>query len=395
MNLLIKPASYRCNLDCAYCFYKRAEEVYPASKTMMDLETAQAMIEKTLALGHPINGFCWQGGEPTLMGLDFFRDVVRLQKKAAAPGQVVENSIQTNGILIDDKWAKFLAENRILTGLSLDGPREVHDKNRIDHQGRGTFSRVMQTAQTLSRHGAEFNILTLLTPDNVDRPEELYDFFVKQGFEYLQFIPCVDADPETGEPAPRAVSGKALGEFYVRLFDLWLQDGFGRVSIRLFEDILIYFLDGLRATCSWLPHCDSYLVVEHNGDVYPCDFYVYDQYRLGNIVRDDLPAVMNSPTRKKFAAAKAEWPQKCRACRYSALCQGDCTRHRINGPSMLCEAWTMLFDHLESHPVDVTAKAREAREQHARGLWAKAGRNDPCPCGSGKKFKKCCMGKRS
>ena len=394
MNLLIKPASYRCNLDCAYCFYKRAEEVYPGAKAMMAPETARAMIEKTLALGHPQNSFCWQGGEPTLMGLDFFRNVLRLQKKAAAPGQVVANSIQTNGILIDGKWTKFLAENEILTGLSLDGPQKIHDKNRIDHQGRGTFARVMKTAETMKRHGAEFNILTLLTQDNINQPEELYQFFLAHGFDFLQFIPCVDVNPETGAPEARAVSGKALGEFYVRLFDLWLKDGFGRVSIRQFEDVLIYMLDGVRASCQWLPHCDSYLVVEHNGDVYPCDFYVYEQFRLGNIVRDALPALMASPLRKKFAAAKEDWPRQCRACKYSIFCQADCPRHRINGPSMLCEAWTMLFEHIESHPADVTAMARRVREQHARDLWANTGRNDPCPCGSGRKYKKCCMGGR-
>ncbi|MBI9075959.1 MAG: anaerobic sulfatase maturase [Desulfatibacillum sp.] len=393
MNLLIKPASYRCNLDCTYCFYRRASEVYPGAKPMMDQATAEIMLEKALALGHSHNGFCWQGGEPTLMGLDFFRRVMAFQNRIAAPGQSVETSIQTNGLLIDANWAGFLADSNILVGLSLDGPRAIHDQNRKDRQGRGSYDAVMKAAEIMARRGVAINILTLLTADNVSQPEELYTFFVSQGFTHLQFIPCMDLDPDTGLPASRAVSGEALGNFYIRLFDLWLENGFGRISIRLFEDLLLYILDGVRASCTWLPECDSYLVVEHNGDVYPCDFYVDEPYRLGNIHQDSFQALMNSPQRKTFARPKSQWPKPCRQCRHGDFCQADCPRLRLDGPSRLCQAWTMLWDHMEAHPVDIRTKAMEARRSHQKALWAKTSRNDPCPCGSGKKYKKCCLNK--
>ncbi|MBS3759341.1 MAG: anaerobic sulfatase maturase [Desulfobacterales bacterium] len=391
MNLLVKPASYLCNLDCSYCFYKRTEALYPGSRPMMTKATAETMIQKALALGHPNNSFCWQGGEPTLMGLDFFRKVIDLQQRLAADGQSVETSIQTNGLLIDDDWAGFLADNNILVGLSLDGPPDIHDRHRIDRQGRGSFAAVMNAAENMSRRGVAFNILTLLTPDNVYRPADLYSFFLKQGFTHLQFIPCADVDPATGRPAERAVTGEALGRFYIRLFDLWLENGFPHVSIRLFEDLLLFLMDGVRASCQWLPACDSYLVVEHNGDVYPCDFYVDAPHRLGNIHRQNFESLMNSPERRAFAEAKADWPEECRRCRFADFCQADCPRHRIDGTSLFCRAWKMLFAHIESHPVDIRARALEARRKHQEAMWANVGRNDPCPCGSGKKYKHCCM----
>ncbi len=391
MNLLVKPASYLCNLDCSYCFYKRTEALYPGSRPMMTKATAETMIQKALAVGHPHNSFCWQGGEPTLMGLGFFRKVVDLQQRLAADGQSVETSIQTNGLLIDDDWSGFLADNNILVGLSLDGPPDIHDRNRIDRQGRGSFAAVMKAAETMTRRGSAFNILTLLTPDNVSRPADLYSFFLKQGFTHLQFIPCADVDPATGRPAERVVTGEALGRFYIRLFDLWLENGFPHVSIRLFEDLLLYFLDGVRASCQWMPECDAYLVVEHNGDVYPCDFYVDAPHRLGNIHRQNFDELLESPERKAFAEAKADWPEECRRCRFADFCQADCPRHRIDGISLFCGAWKMLFEHIESHPVDIRAMALEARRKHQEAMWANVGRNDPCPCGSGKKYKHCCM----
>jgi len=395
MNLLIKPASFMCNLDCTYCFYKRTAGLYTAPRPMMGMATAETMIQKALALGHSRNSFCWQGGEPTLMGLDFFRAVVALQSRLAAPGQLVENSIQTNGVLIDDRWAGFLADNEILTGLSLDGPEGIHDRHRRDRRGRGSFAQVMKAAEIMHRRGAAFNILTLLTPDNIGQPDALYAFFLSRGFTHLQFIPCADVDPQNGRPTVHAVTGEALGRFYVRLFDLWIENGFPHVSIRFFEDLLLYMLDGVRASCAWLPACDSYLVVEHNGDVFPCDFYVADGHCLGNIHEQGVDELMMSAGRRAFANVKAEWPDECRRCRFAGFCQADCPRHRIDGASMFCRAWKMVFEHIESHSVDIRQMAMAARQRHAQGVWAAVGRNDPCPCGSGRKYKKCCLNKKT
>ncbi len=207
ISLLIKPASYMCNIDCAHCFYKRVEDVYP-QETLMSAQTAETLVRKTLGLGREQNTFCWQGGEPTLMGVDFFREVIELQKRYGSSGQVVGNSLQTNGILIDDEWAEFLAESSFLVGLSLDGPRELHDRYRKLASGEGSFDKVMNAVGLLRKHGVEFNILTLLTDSNVFEPEKLYRFFREHGFSHLQFIPCFEKDPETGETPPFSISAE-------------------------------------------------------------------------------------------------------------------------------------------------------------------------------------------
>ena len=395
MNFLIKPASYHCNLACDYCFYKRVEGVYPHQAARMSLETAEDFMREALALGQVHNLFCWQGGEPTLLGLDFYRNVIDLQRKYVRPGQIIENSIQTNGILLNREWTGFLKQHRILVGLSLDGPREIHDKYRRAPGGQGTYDDVMKAARLLELEGAEFNILTLLTSESVDQPEALYRFFREQGFTHLQFIPCLEFDPETGSPEPYSITGRELGDFYIRLFDLWLEDGFPNVSIRLFEDLLIWLLDGVKTSCGWMDKCDSYLLVEHNGDCYPCDFFVYPEWRLGNLRESGLGPVLSSPVRRRFAGQKSNIDPACGECRYMAFCRGDCTRFRGPGPrpgqnrSLLCEAWQGILAHIESHPKDVRVMALQARDDFQKKAAA-TGRNEPCPCGSGKKFKKCC-----
>ncbi|MEW5724358.1 MAG: anaerobic sulfatase maturase [Thermodesulfobacteriota bacterium] len=392
LNFLVKPASHRCNLECAYCFYKRAAEVYSSGNTFMSLDTAGVLVEKALVAGARKVSFCWQGGEPTLLGLDFYREIVRRQKSALGFGQTVENSLQTNGLLLDREWAVFLKKENILVGLSLDGPRDMHDRHRVFAGGRGSFDLVMSRAALLRETGVPFNVLTLLTPANVDRPEELYAFHRENGFNHLQFIPCRDLDPETGRPSSFSITAAQLGGFYLRLFDLWLEDGFPHVSIRMFEDLLLYLLDGAHASCAWLESCDSYLLVEHNGDCYPCDFYVRPEWRLGRIQTEALADLWNHPLRRKFAARKADLPGRCRGCRYLDFCRGDCPRFRSPGrASDFCEAWKRLLAHVLAHPAGVIEKARRARAAHLAAATRNVGRNDPCPCGSGRKYKKCCL----
>jgi uncharacterized protein len=399
LNFLIKPASHLCNLACDYCFYRRVAQVYPEGDRIMSAAVAETLIKPALSLGAARNSFCWQGGEPTLCGLDFFKHAAALQQQYRQPGQVVENSIQTNGLLLDRAWAVFLRRNRFLVGLSLDGPIEAHDRYRKTGAGRGTFRRVMAAADLLREEGVDFNILTLLTDANIHQPENLYAFFRGQGFRHLQFIPCLDTDPATGEPRSYSIDADALGRFYTRLFDLWLDDGFPEVSIRLFEDILIYLLDGVRLSCSWLDCCDSYLLVEHNGDCYPCDFFVYPEWRLGNLDAENLAFILDSPRRREFARLKSAWPNPCRICHRFDFCRGDCTRFRSapgrpEDHSLLCRAWKTLLDHIESHPAGVVNLARQARASHQNRPPVEIGRNDPCPCGSGRKYKKCCGGVR-
>jgi uncharacterized protein len=396
-SLLIKPASYLCNIECAHCFYKRVEDVYPEHRPFMERETMATLVRKTLALGCGHNTFCWQGGEPTLMGIDFFREVVRAQKRFGLAGQVVGNSLQTNGVLIDSAWAEFLAENRFLVGLSIDGPREFHDHYRMYASGAGTFDRALHAVEVFRNHGVEFNVLTLLTDANVSAPETLYRFFREQGFSHLQFVPCFEKDPTTGEDYQFSISAEELGNFHCRLFDLWLDDGFPDVSIRIFEDILIYFIDGVHVSCNWYEQCASYFVIEHNGDVYPCDFFVYPEWRLGNIIEDSYEKIARNPLLEKFAQMKSALPDACMECRWQSFCHGDCTKFRLDGDggygnvSAYCTARKMLLEHIEPHVEPLKERVLEIRRRgQAPVRYPGVGRNDPCPCGSGRKFKKCC-----
>ena len=397
ISLLIKPASYMCNIDCAHCFYKRVEGVYPQQRTMMTAQTAEALISKTLGLGCAENTFCWQGGEPTLMGVDFFREIIELQKRHGSGGQVIGNSLQTNGILLDDEWARFLAESNFLVGLSLDGPPDLHDRYRKLASGEGSFDKVMNAVGLLRKHGVEFNILTLLTDSNVSEPEKLYGFFRERGFSHLQFVPCFERDEKTGKDLPFSITAKQLGEFHCRLFDLWLEDGFPDVSIRVFEDILIHYIDGAIVSCNWQQRCGSYFVIEHNGDVYPCDFFVYPEWKLGNIVEDSYEQIGASSLLPEFAEMKAAITGECESCRWLSFCHGDCTKFRLDehgeygNRSAYCEARKMLFDHIEPHLESFKQRVLDIRRQNQpRPEYPAVGRNDPCPCGSGHKYKKCC-----
>jgi uncharacterized protein len=262
--------------------------------------------------------------------------------------------------------------------------------------GQGTYSRVMDKIRLLNNEGVPFNILTLLTRANIEKPDNLYAFFRGQAFNHLQFIPCLEWSLETGAPSPFSIDGPELGRFYIRLLELWLKDGFPYVSIRLFEDVLMYLLDGSPQSCTWLDRCSSYLLVEYNGDCYPCDFFVQPEWKLGNLATGSLVEILNLPLRREFAALKSKTASQCPSCRHFGFCHGDCLKFRL-GPSgdsgslsCLCQGWLMLLDHVQAHQRNLKEKALEARQAHARQSAKNPGRNDPCPCGSGKKFKRCC-----
>jgi uncharacterized protein len=396
LSFLIKPASHLCNLDCSYCFYQKTEVIYPDEKAFMSAETVDILIQKVMGYGAAMNSFCWQGGEPTLLGTSFYQVVVERQKHYQQPNQMVENSVQTNGLLLDSAWCDVLRDNRILVGLSLDGPGAVHDQHRISSNGNGSFKKVMNSVGLLRKHGVEFNILTLLTDANIRQPDELYAFYRLHEFNWLQFIPCFEHDPQTGVPMPYAVNGEGLGRFYSRLFDLWFEDGFPYVSVRLFEDILIYMLDGVHASCCWNKRCNSYVVVEHNGDCYPCDFYVDPAWKLGNICEDTLESILSSPLRDTFARMKSDISRDCRECRWISFCNGDCTRYRrsVSGKydrqSEFCVAWKMLLEHIEPQAADLARRCANLRQAHQQNQLGTTPRSAACPCGSGKKYKRCC-----
>jgi uncharacterized protein len=395
ISVLVKPVAADCNLACRYCFYLPAAALYPESRVhRMSPEALEALVAQQMRLAAEFPGsqamFCWQGGEPTLAGLDFYRSVVALQQQYGEPGQVVANALQTNGLLIDDEWAAFLAEYNFLVGVSLDGPEAIHDHYRRSLAGQGSHARVLRAIERLRAHGVEFNILAMVTPVSAARPDEVWDFMLAHDLRFLQFIPCAERDPATGKIADYSVSPQAYGRFLCRIFDRWIAEGWRRTYVRLFNDLLATVAGEPVATCEFGDRCDDYVVVEFNGDIYACDFFVTPQWRLGNLLSDPgaLEEVIAGSARQSFAQQKGGLGAACLGCEWLQMCHGGCPKYRllhsgmIAAPTYFCDAYQMLFAHGDD------ALARIVGHMSAAG--GRAGRNDPCPCGSGKKYKRCC-----
>jgi uncharacterized protein len=372
-TLLIKPSGSDCNVDCTYCFYKsRAPEVGTGRQRMSDA-VLERLVKDYLGLRFPVSGFAWQGGEPTLMGLDFYRRVVELQKKYGNPGQEVGNALQTNALLLDHPdWCRFLHENKFLVGISIDGPRELHDHYRLDLGGRGTWDRVMRALDGCREHQVEFNTLTLVNRLTADHPDEVFDFLLDLGVRYLQFIPCVEVDPQTGKIAEFSVTPQQYAAFQCRVFDRWLQFGPQKLSIRDFDSLLSYCISGHPTICTFDRLCSQYIVVEHTGDVFPCDFFVEPRWRLGNILETPIAQLAACAQKRTFARQKQTLPGKCLVCRHLALCRGGCLKDRISvagetkesppragvPQSYFCESYRQFFDHALPRFMQVAAQFR-------------------------------------
>lgn len=400
LSLLVKPAGPDCNLDCTYCFYRCKAALYPETKMhRMSLEVLERFIADYLRMRFPHTSFGWQGGEPTLMGLDFFRHAVDFQRKYASPEQVVTNGLQTNAMLIDEDWARFCAEENFLVGVSLDGPGDIHDYYRRTPGGKPSWQRVMEGVERLKEAGAEFNILAMATPKSAACPERIYDFFMEQSLYFLQFIPCVELDPNTGRIADYTVRPQDYGRFLCRIFDRWIADDWQRVYIRMFNDVLMAYRVGTQPTCIMQPTCLGAIVIEHNGDAYACDFFVEPQWRLGNVMETTLRKMSASPTMQRFRERKRDLAAKCRKCRWLWLCNGSCVKERLvvgaaDAPSYLCEGLRAFFAHTEPgfRALARRIEAEERMQMEREGMQVADPRpNDPCPCGSGKKYKRCCM----
>ncbi len=348
-SLLIKPASALCNLDCEYCFYlDREADPYDSSRArIMTLETLCRLVEGYLAYSFPDSAFAFQGGEPTLTGLDFFQSLVEIQKRTGRPGQVVSNSIQTNGTLLTSAWCKLFREYRFLVGISLDGPEDVHDVYRVNKARRGTWRAVMDAVALLQRERVDFNVLAVVSQANVRRGAEVYRFFRGAGIDFLQFIPLVEFAPD-GRPEPYSVSGDEYGRFLCDVFDLWWPER-RSVRIRHFDNIAEALAGQTPGTCTMRQSCDSYAVVEYNGDVYPCDFFVEAGWKLGNIHTDTWPELAQRTRRRDFASRKLEPHPECTACSYFPLCRGGCPsnrhapRHDFADLDPLCAGYKMIF----------------------------------------------------
>jgi uncharacterized protein len=381
-HVMIKPGGSTCNLDCDYCFYLSKETLPggPGSGRMSD-EVLERFIQEYIAgVTGPEVVFSWQGGEPTLLGLEFFRKVVVLEKKYARPGQKIENDLQTNGTLINEEWCAFLKENRFLVGLSLDGPRDIHDRYRVTKGRRPTFDKVMSTVRLLKQSGVPFNTLTCVNRFSGRRPLDVYRFLRDEvGSTYLQFIPIVEykgfertaphkwnnaALPRDGDPEARpghpnsivtdwSVDPEDWGYFLCRTFDRWLSNDVGRILVNHFETLVSQHLGLGSQVCIYGEFCGKGIAVEHDGDVYACDHYVYPEYRLGNIQGSQLGRMVFSRTQVQFGYAKNEaLPQYCRQCPYLSDCWGECPKNRViltptgePGLNYLCRGFKQYFAH--------------------------------------------------
>lgn len=354
ISILIKPASSACNISCKYCFYhKIAENRNISNFGIMNNEILETLVYETIHYADGFAAFAFQGGEPTLAGLDFFKKAVALQKKYNIKGIEIQNTIQTNGTLINEEWAEFLSKNRFLVGLSLDGPRGVNDFCRVTRSGESIFSKEMNTVRLFEEYKVDFNVVSVVTSKTAEKITEIYHFFKDKGFQYMQFIPCLDENIRVH--SEYSLTPKAYGKFLCRLFDLWYEDfSHGRnIDIRLFSNYAQMAAGYAPEECGMCGKCTTYFVVEANGNVYPCDFYACDEWKLGT-VKDGFSNLFRSEKSDRFMKSSLDKPKKCRECRYMYLCRGGCRRWRDTqrtgelGLNYLCDAYRIFFKHSET-----------------------------------------------
>ena len=348
-SLLIKPASAVCNLDCAYCFYldREADPYKALPARRMTGETLERLVDTYLFYSYPHATFAFQGGEPTLAGHPFFEKLCELQKLHGRGGQSVSNALQTNAMLIDERWCQLFKEYNWLLGVSIDGPEEMHDLYRFNKQGRGTWKQVMRGIETLQKHGVEFNALCVLSQANVGKAKELYGFYRSLGIDYIQYIPLAEFDG-LGLPLPFTITPEQYGRFLCDTFDLWWPDR-RKVRIRFFDNIAEALAGQKPGNCTMHETCDSYVVVEYNGDIYPCDFFVEKNWKLGNINVDSWTEIARRQSRYTFAAKKTIAHPECQVCEYQSICHGGCPKLR-HGPrgkfedlDYFCGAYKMIY----------------------------------------------------
>jgi uncharacterized protein len=415
-HVMAKPTGAQCNMECDYCFFLKKDRLYPNSNFRMSDEMMEAYIRQTIE-GHrvPEVTICWQGGEPTLMGLDFYRRSVEVEKKYIKPGIRIENTLQTNGVLIDEAWCKFFHQNNFLIGLSLDGPRHLHDAYRHDQGGKSVFDKVVRAVRLMQKHNVEFNILCTVNAINSQYPLDIYRFFRDElEARYLQFIPIVERDNATGnqegtQVTDRTVDPEQYGRFLIAIFDEWVRRDVGIMFVQFFDGVLASYVRGHSTLCILTPICGEGVALEHNGDLYSCDHFVEPRYLLGNISQTPLPELVASDAQRSFGRAKSDsLPKYCRECKFLFTCHGECPKNRVlitpdgePGLNWLCAGLKAFFAHVD-RPMQVMADLLR-RGQYADGIMKilaqeegrpiprdnKVGRNDPCPSGSGLKYKKC------
>ncbi len=445
LHVMAKPIGPICNLDCEYCYYLHKEELYPQTGSWrMPEETLEAYIRQYIEAqpsGAEDITFAWQGGEPTLLGIEFFQRILELQRRYTPSGRRIVNTLQTNGVLLDDDWCRFLKEHGFLIGLSIDGPADLHDRYRIDTKGRSTFRAVLQALNRLKAHQVEFNALVVVNRHNGDHGRKVYTYLRDNGVRFLQFIPLVErrgvgrhAEPPAAQTdaesrpedfvSSRSVLPDQWGHFLVAVFEEWMQRDVGQVFVQIFDQALAAWLGLEPSLCVFRRRCGRVLAIEHNGDLYSCDHFVEPAYHLGNIL--DLPIVTlaNSERQQAFGEAKeSTLPRYCLDCEVRFACNGECPKNRFlatpdgqPGLNYLCAGYRAFFNHIDPVMQEMATEVRAGRpargimqrrrqrvpvggnttrrENSDRGrrstIAASPGRNEACPCGSGQKYKRCC-----
>ena len=377
LHILAKPVGPLCNLNCEYCFYTEKQALFPEHNSFHMSDTVlETFISKYIAsCGGLVIPFVWQGGEPTLLGLEFFKKAVALQQKYAN-GKKIANSLQTNGVLLNDEWCEFLKVNNFLVGLSLDGPEEIHDRYRVNREGQPSFHKVMQGLELLKAHQVVFNVLSCVTKESSKQPLEVYQFFKNNGAQFIQFIPIVERQADTAaiemglrhatlaslyrESQPSvtewSVEPEDYGDFLIKIFDEWVRHDVGSIHVMNFEWALEAWLGIPASVCVFAEQCGTAVIMEHNGDIYSCDHYVYPEYRLGNLATASIPEMMDSEKQRRFGQNKTAFlPQLCKGCEVEFACHGECPKHRFlqtadgeRGLNYLCAGYKKYFRHI--HP---------------------------------------------
>jgi uncharacterized protein len=420
IHVLAKPTGAACNLACAYCFFLDKELLYPDSPFRMSDEVLEAYIRQLIeAHGGKQVTVAWQGGEPTLMGVDFYRRAIEYQKKHARPEMVFENTMQTNGTLLDDEWCEFFKENDYLIGISIDGPRRLHDTYRLDKGGKPTFDKVMRGLKLLQKHGVEHNILVAVNRTNADHPLEVYRFLRDEAkTTWIQLIPVVERIDEEGHTiyqkgarvSKRSVQAEQWGRFLIRIFDEWVRHDVGRVYVQTIEAAVRNWLRmPTSGMCVFEETCGLGLALEHNGDLYSCDHFVEPDYLLGNIMDTSMAEMVMSEKQLRFGLDKRDaLPRYCRECEVRFACHGECPKNRFlttpdgeAGLNHLCAGWKAFF-HRANEPIQMMAtlmrmgrpasevmRILAGKEDEWQKALSRARRNDDCPCNSGLKFAQC------
>ena len=393
LTVMVKPVGSLCNMRCRYCYYLGNEV---SRRQLMDDETLEALIRSYFSNTQPVYSFIWHGGEPTLAGLDFYKKALSLQKKYLPAGSECWNNLQTNGLNLSKEWCLFLKENHFDVGISIDGTKCIHDRYRKDAAGEDTYDRISKNISLLKEYGIRPDLLCTVNAESVRYPYEVYTSLKELDTGWIQFIPIVNKEKD-GSLSEDSVDPKRYGTFLSCIFQQWISD-FGKLGVQLFMEALNVYAGGTQSLCWLQRRCGRVLVTESDGSVYSCDHFVNDDHYLGNVRTDDLEEMARK--NDSFGLLKEKLNEKCRNCRFLFLCNGGCIKDRDKeGYNVLCEAYEELFETMEE-PLKIMAellknryapqKISELLKEKRREKWKGVSRNDPCPCGSGRKYKACC-----